>query len=215
MRISKANFLRLRWTPAWFQFPWNLKKIQRSRDFAKPRAFDWGLMIWELERERIRELLWKSASHPHSHGCWLSESAPSLGKFEVLTKPTWPGDFCTCARSTFFTEKKWCEALFFRISKFRKWEGAFGYEKTFQNFDDFEIIFEKKWFLENIFLCLWMKSLQRKLSFNVTHRKYDMILKENQQILSSKACFVQSKMWFFEGWISDFWEFWIFTCFLI
>ena len=78
MRISKANFLRLRSTAAWFQFPWKLKKIQRSRDFAKPRAFDWGLMIWELERERIRELLWKSASHPHSHGCWLSESAPSF-----------------------------------------------------------------------------------------------------------------------------------------
>ena len=78
IRFSKAYFLRLRWTPAWLQSPWSLKKIQRSSDFAKPRAFNWGLMIWELERERIRELLWKSASHPHSHGCWLSESAPSL-----------------------------------------------------------------------------------------------------------------------------------------
>ena len=86
MKISKANFLRLRWTPAWFQFPWNLKKIQRSRDFAKPRAFDWGLMIWELEKERIRELVWKSASHPHSHGCWLSESAPSRSEVTVLFK---------------------------------------------------------------------------------------------------------------------------------
>ena len=54
-----------------------------------------------------------------------------------------------------------------------------------------------------------------KLSFNVTYWNYKMILKENQQILSSKACFVRSKMWFFEGWVLDFWKYWNFICLLI
>ena len=107
------------------------------------------------------------------------------------------------------------EALFFRISKFRKWEGASGYGKTFENFYTFKIIFQNFWFLEDIFLCLWMKSLQRKLSFNVINHNYNMILKENQQILRCKACFVRTKMWFFGGWFSDFWKFWNFICFFI
>ena len=97
----------------------------------------------------------KSASHPSSRDFWLGESVAS-------------------------GTKQWCEALFFRISKFRKWEGAFGYGKTFEKNYDFKIIFKILWFLEDIFLCLWMKSLQRKLSFNVTNHIYNMILKENQ-----------------------------------
>ena len=74
---------------------------------------------WRAEKQKLHALslqtrCQRSASHPLSRGCWIERE---------------------CSKC--FAPPPWCEALFFRISKFRKWEGAFGYEKTFELFCDF------------------------------------------------------------------------------